>query len=166
MVALWGWREVEKLKAAQLIGQEDPGGQEILRYDLSPYPITPYKWHAVVEASTFYQPATVDTLRSVVRVDPADILYKPPTTPATEAAKRCWLGEVYLDWSQYPLVDEVAKGTDAPDKTLTTVTFRDLRFLYDVPFLSGRGRTPLEGRVTVQDGNRVVSMEMGDREQK
>ena len=87
---------------------------------------------------------------------PAQIIYKPPTTLATLVAKRSWLGEVYLDWSQYPVVTET--GTD-PDG-LTTVSFRDLRFLYDTPFFSGREKTPLSGTVYVNADRRVVRMEM------
>ena len=62
--------------------------------------------------------------RSPAAIKP-QIIYKPPTTLATLVAKRSWLGEIYLDWSQYPVVTET--GTD-PDG-ITTVSFRDLRFL-------------------------------------
>jgi inner membrane protein len=167
MMVVWGWRWVESVKAMRLVGEEDPGGQEMLRVGFSPYPVTPFKWHAVVETAGFYQLATVDTLRGSVTADGSDTIYKPQTTLATLAAKRSWLGEAYLDWSQYPLVEEVVKGKEDPDQRLTVVTFRDLRFMYDVPFLRGRGgRTPLEGQVTVEDHHTVVGMEMDGREQR
>ena len=75
---------------------------------------------------------------------------------ATLVAKRSWLGEIYLDWSQWPVVTET--GTD-PDG-LTTVTFRDLRFLYDTPIFAGRKDPPLSGTVYVNDDRRVVRMEI------
>jgi inner membrane protein len=42
---------------------------------------------------------------------------------------------------------------------LTTVTFRDLRFLYGTD-LFGRDRAPLSGVVVVNDDRRVDHMEM------
>ena len=146
--------------------EEDPGGQEMLRLNLNPYPITPYKWHAVVESPTLYQLATVDTLRNSVTAEPADTLYKPPTTMATLIAKRSWLGEAYLDWSQYPYVEQAPTSTDPADQGLTTVTFKDLRFLYDVPFLKGRQTAPLQGAVTIDSNRKVVQMELNGHEQK
>ena len=91
--------------------------------------------------------------------DRADTIYKPPTTLATLVAKRSWLGEVYLDWSQYPVVTE----TDSDPDGLTTVSFRDLRFFYNTPFFSGREKTPLSGTVYVNADRRVVRMEMNGR---
>jgi inner membrane protein len=167
MVLLWGWRWAEQQKAMRLVGDEDPGGQEILRVSLSPYPVSPYKWHGVVESPGRYQLATVDTWRELVTSEPEDTIYLPQTTMSTLVAKRSWLGEAYLDWSQYPLVEEVAKGADDVDQSLKVVTFKDLRFMYDVPFLRGRGgRTPLEGSVTVKDGHTVVEMEIDGRAQR
>jgi inner membrane protein len=81
-------------------------------------------------------------------------------------AKQSWLGEVYLDWSQYPLVTEQPRSSDPDDTGLTTVTFRDLRFLYDVPLMTGREKTPLSGSVTINEDRKVVRMEMDGRLQK
>jgi inner membrane protein len=129
--------------------------------------VTPYKWHAVVESPGFYQLATVDTWGGQVTSEPQDMVYLPQATMSTLVAKRSWLGEAYLDWAQYPLVEEVAKSADDVDPNLRVVTFKDLRFMYDVSFLRGRGgRTPLEGSVTVQDGHTVVEMEMDGRAQR
>ena len=55
-------------------------------------------------------------------------------------------------------------GTD-PDG-LTAVSFRDLRFLYDTPFFSGRTKTPLSGTVYVNADRRVLRMEMDGRIQR
>jgi inner membrane protein len=112
------------------------------------------------------QLASVDTLSGAVTTAKEDLFYKPPTTIATLVAKRSWLGEVYLDWSQYPLVQEAARSTDPEDAGLTTVTFRDLRFLYDVPLMKGRTNPPLSGTVTMNNDRKVVGMEMDGWKQR
>ncbi len=43
---------------------------------------------------------TVDTS------DQDDVIFKPPVTAAVVAAKRSWLGRVYLDWARFPLVTD------------------------------------------------------------
>jgi inner membrane protein len=157
IAALWGWRALEHRKALQLAMAGDYSGATVLRVSASPYPINPYRWHAVVETPQTYQLATIDTLNDAVTTNgEADIFYKPPTTLATLAAKRSWLGEVYLDWSSWPLVTDT--GTDP--EGLSTVTFRDLRFMYDVSFMRGREDPPLSGAAFVNDDRRVVRMEM------
>ena len=166
IAVLWSWRAVEQHKALQLVANGDLGGAEVLRLSANPLPINPFKWHLVVETPQAYQLADVDTLRGTVTITPGDILYKPPTTPATLAAKQSWLGEVYLDWSQLPLVEEAPRSSDPDASALTTVTFRDLRFMYDVAFLKGRQNAPLSGAVTLDANHRVVEMKLNDRVQK
>ena len=160
MVALWTIRFVEHDKAIQLAQTADYKGAPVLRVTADPYPINPFSWQTVAETPQFYQVSTVNTLNSIIATsDRPDTIYKPPTTLATLVAKRSWLGEVYLDWSQYPVVTET--GTD-PDG-LTTVSFRDLRFFYDTPLFSGREKTPLSGAVYVNADRRVVRMEINGR---
>jgi inner membrane protein len=157
MAALWAFRFFEHQKALQLAQAGDYNGASVLRVAADPYPINPFHWQTIVETPQFYQVSTADTLNNTIATSAqAEIIYKPPTTLATLVAKRSWLGEIYLDWSQYPVVTET--GTD-PDG-LTTVTFRDLRFLYDTPFLPGRQKTPLSGTVYVNADRRVVRMEI------
>jgi inner membrane protein len=47
-----------------------------------------------------------------------DVLYKPPRTPAVEAAKQTPLGQVYLDWGTWAVVRDVGQepvpGMDPP----------------------------------------------------
>lgn len=163
MVALWGWRAVEREKAVQLALANDYNGAQVVRVDVNPSPVNLFRWHAVVETAMTYQLATVDTLsEAVASNEHTDVFYKPPTTLATLVAKRSWLGEAYLDWSKYPLVTDT--GTD-PDG-VTTVSFRDLRFMYDTPFLSGRESPPLSGMVYVDADRRVIRMEMDGRVQR
>jgi inner membrane protein len=157
IAALWGWRALEHQKALQLAMAGDYNGATVLRVSANPYPINPFRWHAVVETPQTYQLATIDTFNETVApIEQGDIFYKPPTTLATLVAKRSWLGEVYLDWSSWPLVTDI--GTDPGG--LTTMTFRDLRFMYDTPFMQGRENPPLSGAAFVNDDRRVVRMEM------
>jgi inner membrane protein len=66
-------------------------------------------------------------------VDPESnltIRYKPEETPVTLAAKKSYLGRVYLDWAQYPITET---------ETLESghiVDFQDLRFV-QLPNLFG-----------------------------
>ena len=182
-LALWGWRQFEhdtaiRLASITTYGPPDAAAPaELLRVIASPYPIDPYHWHIVAETPDFYQLATANTLNSTVDTSAAeDIFYKPPVTPATVVAKRSWLGEVYLDWSSWPLVTDIgpvanigqppsATALSTPPGT-TAVTFKDLRFMYDVSFLKGRQNPPISGTVYLDADRRVVAMELGGKPQK
>jgi len=184
MVGLWGWREVEHGAAVRLASVANYGpaqladssgapdsAAQVLRVTASPYPGNPYRWHTVVETPEYYQMATVDTLRSTVATDPEqDLFYKPPTTLATLAAKRSWLGEVYLDWSSWPVVTEMgpvaAIGAPAGTADWTAVRFMDLRFMYDTSMMQGRSDPPLSGTVYVDADRRVARMELSGHVQR
>lgn len=161
IVALWGWRILERQDAIQLAQAQDYGAA-VTRVFANPHPISPFRWSVIVETPAFYQLADVDTLNdSITTSKESDIFYKPPTTLDTLVAKRTWLGQVYLDWSSFPLVTQM----DTTFEGLTTVTFRDLRFMYDVSFLTGREDPPLSGKVVLNADRRVVKMEMDGRVQ-
>ena len=176
MAVLWGWRWVEHDTALVLAGREYFDGAAKLRVFASPYPTDPNRWHVVIDTPDHYQSATVDTWREqVTTAGRADVTYKPPTTLATLAAKRSWLGQVYLDWSMLPVVEQT--GTDA--EGVSTVTFRDLRFDYDTLLTSGAGgngsdgaevyqaaKAPLSGTVRVDADRRIVGMAMDGRQQR
>ena len=180
IMGLWGWREVEHNAAVQLASTASygPGATvvgdasapvspaQVLRVTASPYPGNPYRWHTVVETPEFYQMATVDTLRSTVTTDSEqDLYYKSATTPAKLAAERSWLGEVYLDWSSWPVVTEMgptaAVGAPVGTPDWTAVRFMDLRFLYETSLNQGRGGPPLSGMAYVDAERRVARMELG-----
>jgi len=162
MAALWTARFVEHQKALQLAQTSDTNGAPILRAAADPYPINLFRWQTVVETPQFYQIATANTFNDTIATgNDVDVIYKPPTTLATLVAKRSWLGEIYLDWSQWPVVTET--GTDADG--ITTVTFSDLRFFDDTPIFSGAQKTPLSGSVYLNADRRVVRMEMDGRVQ-
>ncbi|WP_188760038.1 metal-dependent hydrolase [Edaphobacter acidisoli] len=161
IVAFWGWRIVERQDAIQ-IAQAQNYGAPVTRVFASPHMVNPFRWSVIVETPDFYQLATVDTLDDTVATSKeSDIFYKPPTTLATLVAKRSWLGQVYLDWSSFPLVTQ----TYTSNEGFATVTFRDLRFMYDASFLTGREDPPLSGKVILNTDRRVVRMEMDGRVQ-
>ena len=174
--AVWVWRLNEHEKAVGLATQMDlsasvpvgSGAVGVGRVSASPYPINPYKWHLVVEGPGFYQIGTANTLTGEVESSaPQDVFFLPGTTVETLVAKRSRLGEAYLDWSQFPVVTDASGSVDPDDpQARWVVTFRDLRFAYDVSFLKGRTETPLTGRVVLDGGRRVVRMEMDGRGEK
>jgi inner membrane protein len=158
IVALWSFRFIQRNKAIDLARAAESNPDAIVRATADPYPINPFRWQTLVETPLLYRLSTVNNLNGDVTSRPeADIYFKPPSTLAALEAKRSWLGHIYLDWSQYPMVNDA--GTDADG--LTTVTFRDLRFIYSSGFLSGR--TPLMGTVYVNNNRRVDHMEMDGR---
>jgi inner membrane protein len=169
IVALWGWRAVEQQQAIQLTlnSQDfglDPGSVQILHVYAEPYPTNPFRWQVIVDTPDFYQLGSVDTFTNTVATNShSDIFYKPAETAATLAAKQSWLGHVYLNWSALPLVTQ----SDAdPITGAVTVTFRDLRFMYDTLFMQGRENSEhplLSGAVTLDAAHRVTRMEMDGR---
>ncbi|HWB31824.1 MAG TPA: metal-dependent hydrolase [Acidobacteriaceae bacterium] len=144
---------------------------EVLRVTADPYPGNPFLWQTVVETPSYYQVATVDLWKGTVATDPErDLFYKPEWTPAVRAARKSWLGRVYLDWSSWPVVADT--GPTAPvdeDPRLPdwhAVTFRDLRFQYDTGLLSGRKELPLSGVVYVDSQGNIERMELDGHVQR
>jgi inner membrane protein len=176
MVLLWGWRWAEQGRALALAENTQMATAAVKRMALEPYPINPFRWHAIVETAEYYQTAEINTLSGEITSDPRrDVLYKPPQTAATEAAKHTLLGQVYLDWGTWAVVrdvgQEAAPGMEPPklprNREWTTVEFYDLRF--DYPFLgAGRNfeRHPLSGWVYIVDGRDEAGEAMNGREQR
>jgi inner membrane protein len=74
-------------------------------------------------------------------VDPEDhlsIRYKPEETPVTLAAKKSYLGRIYLDWAQYPITETETLNSSEGGYI---VNFQDLRFVQLPSLLSRRGET-------------------------
>src|SRR5437868_7114023 len=86
--------------------------QEPVRVSAYPYWINPFQWFGVVETKDFFALVPVDSAAG--EIDPQGrmrVRYKPPETPVTLAAKSSHLGQVYLDWAQYPLLEVEQPGT-------------------------------------------------------
>ena len=180
MVLLWGWRWAEQGRARALVENTQIAAAPVKRLALEPYMINPFRWHAILETDAYYQTAEIDTRTGEIGSDPRqDVIFKPPVTAATEAAKRTLLGQVYLDWGTWAVVRDVgpepipgpvpglAPPQLPPNRQWTTVEFTDLRFAY--PFL-GAGRTPsrppLSGWVYIVDGRDDAGEAMDGRVQR
>jgi len=153
MLILGCWRWAEHAQALVMLNNSPISAEPALRIAAEPYPVNPFRWHAIVETADTFQTAEIDTRTGTIESDARrDVLYKPADTPAVEAAKQTELGRVYLDWGTWAVVRELgpepAPGMEAPqlppNRTWTTVEFTDLRFEY--PFIGTRslnGRPPL-----------------------
>ena len=176
MVVLWCWRWSEHARGLALLANTQITTAPVTRMALEPYPLNPFRWHAILETREFYQTAEINTHTGQIDSDPrTDVLFKPADTPAVEVAKRTLLGRVYLNWGTWALVRDVgqepAPGVDPPrlppGETWTTVEFIDLRFDY-----SFRGsepapaRAPLSGWVYIVDNREEAGESLDGSEQK
>jgi len=101
-VIVWGWRWSEHAQALALVENAQVASQPVKRMAAEPYPVDPFRWHVIIETADFYQTAEVNTRTGEIASDPQrDVMYKPPTTAAVEAAKQTPLGKVYLDWGTW-----------------------------------------------------------------
>jgi inner membrane protein len=175
MVLLWCWRWTAHAEAEDLVRHAGIANAPINRVAIEPYPVNPFRWHAIVDTPEFYRLAEVNTRTEAVESDDrADLLYKPATTPAVEVAKRSALGQVYLDWGSWAVVRDLGplpvEGLQTPalppGRAWTTVQLTDLRFTYNFLGQSGMAqRAPLTGWVYVVDGREVAAEGMGHKEQ-
>jgi inner membrane protein len=180
MVLLWCWRWTERDRALALVDQTQVATAPVKRVAMEPYPVNPFRWHAILETRDFYQTAEIDTHAGTIDSDPGkNVLFKPTATAATEAAKRTPLGQVYLDWGSWAVVRDVGqepipgsvKGLDPPqlppNRRWTLVEFTDLRFAYS--FLGSgtpTGRSPLGAWVYIVDDSQDAGEAMGGRVQR
>jgi inner membrane protein len=180
MVLLWCWRWSEHAQALVMVQNTQVASAPVKRVAMEPYPVNPFHWHAILETDAFYQTAEIDTRTGSIESDSGrDVLFKPATTPATEAAKRTPLGQAYLDWGTWavardlgpePIPGPVA-GLDPPNlppnRQWTTIQFTDLRFAYSfIGSGNATGRSPLGGWVYIIDGHEDAGEAMGGRVQR
>ena len=156
VVALWGVRDYEHRRAVNALEARVYEGAEPVRASAYPSWINPFRWYGVVETKNFFATMLVDS--SVPEVDPEGqmrIRYKPEKTPVTLAAKKSYMGRVYLDWAKYPITE--TEAIESPPGYI--VRFTDLR--YDDP---GRtGRSPLSAAVQLDRHLNVVHEQFGFR---
>jgi inner membrane protein len=175
MLLLGCLRWAEHAQALSLIDSTNIASEPVTRKAAEPYPVNPFHWHGIIETADFYQTAEINSWSNSIDSDPLrDVLYKPANTPAVEAAKRTPLGQVYLDWGSWAVVQDLGQGPApgmdppqlAPNRTWTTVEFTDLRFNY--PFLGTRNqpaRAALSAWVYIVDGRDDGGESLGGREQ-
>jgi inner membrane protein len=157
VVAMWGLRDYEHRRAMNALQARTYEGADPLRLSAYPYWWTPFTWYGVVETQSFYASMRVDSLSP--EVDPEGkmrVLFKPEETPVTLAAKRSYLGRVYLDWAKYPITETELVNSPHPE---FTVRFKDLR--YDYP--ERRGQNILRATVKLDRNLTVIAEAFGSR---
>jgi len=162
VVVLWGVRDYEHRRAVNALEARTYESADPLRASAFPLWWTPFRWVGVVETRNFFATMMVDSTAPEVDPDGAmQAFYKPEETPATLAAKRSYLGRVYLDWAQYPITETEALGlgeVEAPEHGYI-VRFKDLRFQQP-----GRaGRSVLDAYVELDRNLNVVGENFGSR---
>ena len=176
IVVLWCWRWTEHARGVALIENTQVASAPVKRIALEPYPVNPFRWHAILETDTYFQTAEIDTRTGLIDSDAGtDVIYKPPVTPAVEAAKATTLGQVYLDWGSWAVVTDAGRqrvpGLDPPQlppgREWTTVDFSDLRFAYSFRGPGqATGRSALGASVYIVDNRDDAGEVMNGREQK
>jgi inner membrane protein len=162
IVILWGVRDYEHRRAVNALQARSYQGADPIRASAYPDIVNPFNWYGVVETSSFFALAPVNA--AVPEVDPEgnlEIRYKPEETAVTLAAKKSYLGRVYLDWARYPITD-----TDKlwPPQEGYIVHFQDLRFaqLPNLPFLRrDKNSRPLSAGVQLDKNLHVVAYIFG-----
>jgi inner membrane protein len=153
IVLMWGVRDFEHRRAVNALEARTYRGADPQRVSAFPKMIDPFHWYGVVETPAFFALAPVDSLTP--EVDPEgqlEIRYKPPETPITLAAKRSYMGRVFLDWAQYPITE-----TEVLPNGGYIVYFQDLRFVGTPGAIAGRrNRGPLTQAVELDKNLRVV----------
>jgi inner membrane protein len=154
VLALWGVRDYEHRRAVNALQSRIYDGADPIRASAYPNWLNPFRWDGVVETRDFFATTRVDS--SIPDVDSDGrmrIRPKPEETPVTLAAKRSYLGRVYLDWAKYPVTETEQLETGY------IVRFQDLRY-YD-PNQTRRGL--LGASVQLDRDLNVVGMMFGSR---
>jgi inner membrane protein len=155
LVALWGLRDYEHRRALAALEARTYEKTDAIRVSAYPYWLSPFRWYAVVETRDFFAQTTVDSLTPEIDDGKLRIRFKPEETAVTLAAKKSYLGRVYLDWAQYPITE-----TDPLEsKSGYVVRFRDLR--YEYPEREGAGS--LSARVRLDQNLNVTGEAFGFR---
>src|SRR3954468_10377457 len=157
MLALWGYRDYQHRRALAALNSVLYNGSTANRASAYPYMVNPYTWHGVVDTRDFYQ--TVEGNSPTGETDNTEnghTYYKPEETPVTLAAKRTRLGQVYLDWAVYPMIETLPEPNGGWE-----VRFYDLRYAFP-----GRSSTVLGGYVLLDKDLKVVEQRMGRRERR
>jgi inner membrane protein len=126
--AYWGLRDYEHRRAVAALQSRNYQGVDAIRVSAYPYWVNPFRWYGVAETPAFFATMDVDSLAPEVDPDAEmQIRYKPEETAVTIAAKKTYLGRVYLSWAQYPITETEPLESD---RVAYVVRFRDLRYAY------------------------------------
>jgi len=163
VVLMWGIRDYEHRRAVNALEARTYKDVDPIRVSAYPKPTDPFHWYGVVETPAFFALSPVNSITP--EVDPEgrmEFRYKPEETPVTLAAKKSYLGRVYLDWAQYPITEtETLQGSPGG----YIVHFQDLRFLQMPSLITGRRRGRVLGASIELDKNlRVIGDISGEGE--
>ncbi len=161
IVALWLSRAYEAKRIVRTLGRETFSSEPALRISAYPYWTRVSRWRigllwsGIIETQSSF--VMSDIVLSTRKLDESEkmVLPKPPETPEILAAKRSYVGRVYLDWAQYPLLSVSNEGEDS------VVHFRDLRFGYP----QMQRNSLLTASVTLDRHLNVIGEAMGPRRQ-
>jgi inner membrane protein len=157
----WGLCDYEHRRAVEALEARTYNGADATRVSAYPYMTNPFRWYGVVETPGFFATMNVNSLGPEVDPDgKMEVRYKPEETPVTLAAKRSYLGRVYLSWAAYPITEtEQLEGNgNESGRAAYVVRFRDLRYMY--PGQMSR-RATLGARVLLDRNLNVVKEGMG-----
>ncbi len=165
--AFWGLCDFEHRRAIAALEARTYNGADAIRVSAYPYVLNPFRWYGIAETPAFFAMMNVDTMTlgsSAPEVDPAgkmQIRYKPEETPITLAAKKSYLGRVYLSWAQYPITETEQLQSDSADNSRAAylVRLRDLRYAYP----GQTSRAPLGAYVLLTRDLQVINEQMGRR---
>jgi inner membrane protein len=155
----WAVSDYEHRRALAALQVRNYQGADALRISAYPHMTNPFRWYSVAETPAFFATMDVDSLAP--EVDPEaqmQIHYKPEETPVTLAAKKTYLGRVYLSWAQYPITETEIMDSDPVNsgRVAYEVRFRDLRYNDQ-----GRARAALGGSVLLTRDLQVVEERFG-----
>ena len=156
VAALYAVRDHEHRRAVNAIAVKQFKGNTPLRVSAYPFYWHIFSWYAVAETNDSFVTAGMDSRTGEFFDSELRYFPRPPETAVTLAAKRSYLGRVYLDWAQYPLVTATATGRG------WDVKFEDLRFAYQ----RFGGRVPLSATVELDGNLDVIGERFGDRRQE
>ncbi len=159
--ACWGLRDFEHRRAVAALESRSYQGVDSVRVSAYCYPVNPFRWYGVAETPAFFAMMNVDSLAPEVDPEGAmQIRYKPEETPITLAAKKTYLGRVYLSWAQYPITETEELSSEAGSTAAAyIVRLRDLRYTYP-----GKSATPsLGASVALTRDLQVLSEKFGMR---
>ena len=160
VVVYWGVRDFEHRRAINALEARQYQGTDPVRASAYPFWWSPFHWNGVVETANVFAVMPVDSLAPEVDPDnEVEVRYKPEETPVTLAAKKSYLGRVYLDWAKYPITETepIAFGEGG-----YVVRFKDLRFDYP----ERRGRDVLGASVELDRNLGVVAEIFGTRKER
>jgi len=153
VIVLYAARDHEHRKAMRSLEHQQFKSAAPTRVSVYPYYWHLFRWYAVAETHDFFATSDIDPRTGEMNRSEIEFVPKPPETAVTLAAKKSYLGRVYLDWAQYPLVKETPSGEG------WSVHFKDLRFDYP-PLRSGN---TLSATVELDSNLHVVGEKFGKR---